>query len=98
MADMSPKPPEQFVSKATADVLLQIDQKGKEQLAEINDLLVRLYTRNKNQHRHSHWFKSLSILRKELGNLLEELSTMNRTKLEARLKFWDSNHIHMWYL
>lgn len=69
-------------------------------LQDIHELLDKLFARNRNQHRRSHWWKSLHAFRKQIGVLLQEMEgkkSERESKLEARLRYWDDKCIHMWY-
>jgi len=85
-----------------AKVLLKAIDKDKQALVDIHELLTRLFIRNRNQHRRSLWFKSLTQFRKELGLLIEEFTSSKKAslseKIEQRLKYWDEKCVHQWYL
>lgn len=70
-------------------------------LVDIYELLETLFTRNRSQHRRSHWWKSLHAFRKQLALLLNEMEGGRKServaKVEARLKFWDEKCVHVWY-
>ncbi|KAF2638951.1 hypothetical protein P280DRAFT_67453 [Massarina eburnea CBS 473.64] len=73
----------------------------KKNLADIQDLLNCLFVRNKNQHRRSHWFKSLHQFRKQLGLMINEVEGKTAAAarlIEERLRFWDVGCVHKWYL
>jgi ribonuclease MRP protein subunit RMP1 len=95
-AKMSPPP-----STITATALMLATPHDKAMLLDIHDLLNKIFVRNVNQHRRSHWWKSLHAFRKQLGLLLEELAASKKNeveaKLEARLRYWDDKFIHQWY-
>jgi ribonuclease MRP protein subunit RMP1 len=97
-ATTNAKPAPKISSKA----LLKASDKDKQALIDIHELLTRLFVRNRNQHRRSLWFKSLSQFRKELGLLIEELSATKKSsvgeKIEQRLRHWDERCVHQWYL
>lgn len=84
----------------TADALLSISPEDQAKLKDVYDLLDKLFVRNINQHRRSHWWKSLHAFRKQLRMLLGEMEAKRgRTSmLEARLRYWDESCIHQWYL
>lgn len=88
----------------TADRLLAITDTDKRTLMDIHELLDRLFVRNKNQHRRSHWFRPLSMFRKQLGLLNQELRGLKAGDLgkkegvERRLVYWDRECVHDWYL
>ncbi|KAF2181820.1 hypothetical protein K469DRAFT_671033 [Zopfia rhizophila CBS 207.26] len=85
--------------KVSAATLLNAAAADKQALVDIHELLTRLYVRNRNQHRRSHWFKSLCQFRKQLGLLIAEMDGANGgSVIEQRLRFWDSRCIHQWYL
>ncbi|KAF2654718.1 hypothetical protein K491DRAFT_568065, partial [Lophiostoma macrostomum CBS 122681] len=88
--------------KITAATLLSISDAEKGSLRDVLALLNSLFTRNRNQHRRSTWFKSLQQFRKQLGLLLDELDGKSgktkEEKLTRRLVHWDESCIHHWYL
>ncbi|KAF2490377.1 hypothetical protein BU16DRAFT_151096 [Lophium mytilinum] len=59
--------------KPTPNHALSLTPTEKTELATTLELLTRLYVRNVNQHRRSHWFSSLVAFRKQLGLLLGEI-------------------------
>ncbi|KAH8725959.1 hypothetical protein GQ44DRAFT_614562 [Phaeosphaeriaceae sp. PMI808] len=85
----------------TATPLLTATPHDKARLTDIHELLYKLFIRNRNQHRRSHWWKSLHAYRKQLSLLLSELETSKKSelpgKIEARLRYWDDKCIHQWY-
>ncbi|KAJ4367011.1 RNase MRP subunit [Neocucurbitaria cava] len=84
----------------TATTLLAASQHEKAMLHDIYELLDKLFARNRNQHRRSHWWKSLHAFRKQTGLLLQEMESKKserEAKLEARLRYWDEGCIHQWY-
>lgn len=86
----------------SADQLLSVSEKDKSQLKDIQELLDKLFIRNRNQHRRNHWFKSLWAFRKQLRLLLDAIEHKKKSKaselIEQRLKYWDEECIHQWYL
>jgi ribonuclease MRP protein subunit RMP1 len=88
-------------SSIDAMALMIVTPHDKAMLHDIHELLNRIFIRNRNQHRRSHWWKSLHAFRKQLGLLLGELEATKKAereaKLEARLRYWDDNFIHQWY-
>jgi ribonuclease MRP protein subunit RMP1 len=88
-------------STITAAALLAAPAHDIAKLHDIHELLNKIFTRNKNQHRRSHWWKSLHAFRKQMGLLLHDLETKGSKKkeedLQARLRFWDEGCVHMWY-
>jgi ribonuclease MRP protein subunit RMP1 len=97
----------------TADRALSLSTTEKTELATSLELLTRLYVRNVNQHRRSHWFASLVAFRKQLGLLLSEIRAAEgdekgkkareardgaKEKVRERLGFWDRAGVHQWYL
>ncbi|KAF1947012.1 hypothetical protein EJ02DRAFT_334608 [Clathrospora elynae] len=85
----------------TATAIMVSTPHEKAMLHDIEDLLNKIFVRNRNQHRRSHWWKSLHAFRKQLHLLLRELETGKRSdreaKVEARLRYWDGDCIHQWY-
>jgi ribonuclease MRP protein subunit RMP1 len=88
-------------SPITAKALMTATPHDKAMLLDVHDLLDKLFVRNVNQHRRSHWWKSLHAFRKQLGLLLAEMETSKKSeregKIEARLRHWDDKFIHQWY-
>jgi ribonuclease MRP protein subunit RMP1 len=88
-------------STITAKALMTATPHDKAMLLDVYDLLNKIFIRNINQHRRSHWWKSLHAFRKQLGLLLAEMETSKKTELEARiearLRYWDDKFIHQWY-
>ncbi|KAF1850913.1 uncharacterized protein K460DRAFT_273511 [Cucurbitaria berberidis CBS 394.84] len=84
----------------TAIALLTVSSHEKAMLHDIYELLDKLFVRNRNQHRRSHWWKGLHAFRKQTGLLLQEMEgkkSEREGKLEARLQYWDEKCIHQWY-
>jgi ribonuclease MRP protein subunit RMP1 len=85
----------------TATALINATPHDKAMLLDITSLLDKIFIRNRNQHRRSHWWKSLHAFRKQLNLLLRDLETSGKLareeKLQARLKYWDEKCVHMWY-
>ncbi|EAT83352.2 hypothetical protein SNOG_09160 [Parastagonospora nodorum SN15] len=85
-------------SNITAATLVMATPHDKAMLLDVHGLLDKIFARNQNQHRRSHWWKSLHAFRKQLGLLLEEMAgSKAEAKIEARLRYWDEKFIHMWY-
>ena len=86
-------------SNITAAALLAAPANDIAKLRDIQELLNKIFIRNKNQHRRSHWWKSLHAFRKQMDLLLEDLETKGKKKVEnveARLRYWDEC-VHQWY-
>jgi ribonuclease MRP protein subunit RMP1 len=70
-------------------------------LHDIHTLLNKIFTRNRNQHQRSTWWKGLHGFRKQIGLLFQELLhgplKERAGKVEARLRFWDRGVVHVWY-
>lgn len=85
----------------SAAPLLNASQHDKAMLVDIYELLNTLFARNRNQHRRSHWWKSIHAFRKQLALLLTEMETGKKSerpaKIEARLRHWDEKCVHVWY-
>jgi ribonuclease MRP protein subunit RMP1 len=85
----------------TATALLASTPHDKEMLHDIHELLDKLFARNRNQHRRSHWWKSLHAFRKQIALLLQDLESGKKSeregKVQARLRYWDEKCIHLWY-
>jgi ribonuclease MRP protein subunit RMP1 len=95
--------PLDIMPQISAKKLLRATDKDKQALADIHELLDRLFVRNRNQHRRSLWFKSLQQFRKQLGLLITEHESkksraVRENLLLQRLQFLDDRHIHQWYL
>ncbi|KAF2798380.1 hypothetical protein K505DRAFT_394690 [Melanomma pulvis-pyrius CBS 109.77] len=82
----------------SSKTLLKANDKDKQALVDIHELFTRLFVRNRNQHRRSNWFKSLTQFRKELGHLVEDMNSGKKAfiaeKIEQRLRYWDERCIH----
>ncbi|OAL50943.1 hypothetical protein IQ07DRAFT_481948, partial [Pyrenochaeta sp. DS3sAY3a] len=84
----------------TATALLAASSHEVAMLHDVHELLNKIFVRNRNQHRRSHWWKSLHAFRKQLGLLMQELEgkkSEREEKVEARLRYWDASCIHQWY-
>jgi ribonuclease MRP protein subunit RMP1 len=53
----------------------------KESLVSVQQLLHLTHHRNKNQHRLSKWYKSFSILRRQISKLIAELETLETAEI-----------------
>lgn len=87
-------------STITASTLLAASPQDIAKLHDIHSLLNKIFLRNKNQHRRSHWWKSLQAFRKQISLLLQELEGGSKKKeddLQARLRHWDDGCVHTWY-
>jgi ribonuclease MRP protein subunit RMP1 len=87
-------------STITAAPLMMASPHDRAMLHDVHELLNKIFVRNVNQHRRSHWWKSLHAFRKQLGLLLSELDgkkSEREDKLAARLRYWDEKFIHTWY-
>ncbi|KAI8940877.1 hypothetical protein NX059_002137 [Plenodomus lindquistii] len=86
----------------TATTLLAATPHDKAMLRDVHSLLDKIFIRNRNQHRRSHWWKNLYAFRKQIGLLLADLEGGKKSergvKLQERLRYWDENCIHSWYL
>ncbi|KXT13169.1 hypothetical protein AC579_9393 [Pseudocercospora musae] len=60
-----------------SDIHFEIDQERFTKLDHISDLLHLFHHRNKNQHRHSHWYKHFNTFRRQLQSLLSDLNSLN---------------------
>ena len=100
---MAPIPSQypKMTTPISAVKLLNASQHDKAMLIDIYELLDKLFSRNRNQHRRSYWWKSLHAFRKQLALLLSEIETGKKSercsKIEARLKYWDEKCVHLWY-
>lgn len=45
-----------------------------------------LYHRNKNQHRHSRWWKWFAMLKRCVNKLLHEIQARDKLRAQARVK------------
>jgi ribonuclease MRP protein subunit RMP1 len=101
MAINNTQAPMTFSSSIFATALMNATPHDKAMLHDISSLLDKIFTRNRNQHRRSHWWKALHALRKQLGLLLLEMETSSKAvreeKLQARLRYWDEKCVHTWY-
>jgi ribonuclease MRP protein subunit RMP1 len=86
----------------TSTTLLSASAHEKAMLHDIHTLLNKIFIRNRNQHRRSHWWKSLHAFRKQITLLLEDLDGGSKkadreAKIQARLRYWDDDCVHRWY-
>ena len=102
MAPIHTPKPNKMTTPISAKVLLNASSHDKAMLIDIYELLNNLFTRNRNQHRRSHWWKSLHAFRKQLQVLISEMESGKKSerpaKIEARLRYWDDKCVHQWYL
>lgn len=56
------------------------------QLQAATHTLHLLYHRNKNQHRHSKWWKWFSMLKRCVSRLLHEVQIKDNARAQARVK------------
>lgn len=96
----------------TPTIPLQLSAASVDELKGLGEMLQRIFVRNKNQHRRSHWWKALKSFKRELGLVLGELaalqaatSTSNSNskpaltrRLEARLRVLSEEKMHAWYM
>jgi ribonuclease MRP protein subunit RMP1 len=98
----------------TPTIPLQLSAASVDELKGLGEMLQRIFVRNKNQHRRSHWWKALKGFKRELGLVLGELaalqtatstSTSNSNskpaltrRLEARLRVLSEEKMHAWYM
>ena len=98
----------------TPTIPLQLSAASVDELKGLGEMLQRIFVRNKNQHRRSHWWKALKGFKRELGLVLGELaalqaatstSTSNSNskpaltrRLEARLRVLGEEKMHAWYM
>ena len=98
----------------TPTIPLQLSVASVDELKGLCEMLQRIFVRNKNQHRRSHWWKALKGFKRELGLVLGELtalqavtstSTSNSNskpaltrRLEARLRVLGEEKMHAWYM
>ncbi|KAJ4989352.1 hypothetical protein SVAN01_05077 [Stagonosporopsis vannaccii] len=98
---MGPMTSTKMDTPTSANTLLNASQHDKAMLVDIYELLENLYVRNRNQHRRSHWWKSLSAFRRQLALLLSDMETGKKSErpanIEARLQYWDKKCVHVWY-
>ena len=55
---------------------LQLSAASVDELKGLGEMLQRIFVRNKNQHRRSHWWKALKGFKRELGLVLGELAAL----------------------
>lgn len=84
----------------TSATLLACTPHDKAMLQDVHELLNKIFIRNRNQHRRSHWWKSLHAFRKQVQLLLQDLDrkkSERAERLQLRLRYWDEKCIHTWY-
>lgn len=81
-----------------------------DELKGLGEMLQRIFVRNKNQHRRSHWWKALKGFKRELGLVLGDLTALQAAsttttskpaltrRLEARLRVLGEEKMHVWYM
>lgn len=98
----------------TPTIPLQLSAASVDELKGLGEMLQRIFVRNKNQHRRSHWWKALKGFKRELGLVLGELAALQATtntststsnskpaltrRLEARLRVLGEEKMHAWYM
>jgi ribonuclease MRP protein subunit RMP1 len=98
----------------TPTIPLQLSAASVDELKGLGEMLQRIFVRNKNQHRRSHWWKALKGFKRELGLVLGELAAMQAAtgtstntstskpaltrRLEARLRVLGEEKMHVWYM
>lgn len=88
---------------------MKISAAEKDQLQTLeaqSHILNSLYIRNKNQHRHSIWWKHFSIFRKQVNGLLNEISTTSGDSYsdqvnlslaaQQRVNVWITKYVAAW--
>ena len=98
----------------TPTIPLRLSAASMDELKGLGEMLQRIFVRNKNQHRRSHWWKALKGFKRELGLVLGELAAMQAAtgtsaststskpaltrRLEARLRVLGEEKMHVWYM
>ena len=96
----------------TPTIPLQLSAASVDELKGLGEMLQRIFVRNKNQHRRSHWWKALKGFKRELGLVLGELAALQAAtgtststskpaltrRLEARLRVLGEEKMHVWYM
>ena len=57
------------------------------QLQAATNVLRELHRRNKNQHRHSQWWKWFSLLKRCITKFLHEIQAKNTLRVQAYKKY-----------
>ena len=102
------KPTSTSTPSVSSTPLLNLSAQDKAQLLDVYALLDTLFTRNRNQHRRSIWWKSLLQFRKQLALLINEVEggaggkgrrERERTaRIGARLVYWRGERgVRVWY-
>ena len=60
----------------TPTIPLRFSAASVDELKGLSEMLQRIFVRNKNQHRRSHWWKALKSFKRELGLVLGELAAL----------------------
>ena len=98
----------------TPTIPLRFSAASVDELKGLSEMLQRIFVRNKNQHRRSHWWKALKGFKRELGLVLGELAALQAAtststststskpaltrRLEARLRVLGEEKMHVWYM
>ncbi|KAK4501657.1 hypothetical protein PRZ48_007466 [Zasmidium cellare] len=62
---------------AAAEKAFNLSQESQSTLTHLSSLLHLFHHRNKNQHRHSIWYRHFSLFRKQLNHLNNSITTLN---------------------
>ena len=57
------------------------------QLQGVSQILHLIHHRNKNQHRHSHWWKWLAMLKRSIARLIIDIGHGNVERASVRIKY-----------
>lgn len=57
------------------------------QLQGVSQILHLIHHRNRNQHRHSHWWKWLAMLKRSIARLITEIVQGNVERASVRMKY-----------
>ena len=61
------------------------------QLQGVSQILHLIHHRNKNQHRHSHWWKWLAMLRRSIAKLITDIGHGNVERASVRIKYMNEH-------
>ncbi|OCL09110.1 hypothetical protein AOQ84DRAFT_405294 [Glonium stellatum] len=65
------------MSSISTTTTLQLSATTIDELQGLSEMLQRIFVRNKNQHRRSHWWKALKGFKRDLGLVLAELAALH---------------------
>lgn len=68
------------------------------QMQETTHIFHLLHHRNKNQHRHSKWWRWFSLLKRCVSRLIQEVQARDNLRVQARLEYMNQVLLPRCYL